>query len=64
MAADAFARSPATSRNGWPTLPDRQKLDWVTRVTALDFNRLKTLMDEGKGRQIEAHAAVARAKDR
>ncbi len=62
LAAVTYARAPGTARNGWPALPDRLKLDWVSRVTALDFDRLKRLMDEGKGRQIEAHASVARGK--
>lgn len=62
LAQVAFARDAASARNGWEALPDREKLTRVAAIAGLPLDQLKTLADAGKGRQIEAHAAVARGK--
>jgi hypothetical protein len=62
LAAVAFARDPATRRNGWADLTALEKLQWIVRVTGLSIEQLAGLARAGKARQIEAHAAVASSR--
>jgi hypothetical protein len=64
LAAVRFARDPATARRGWDTATPSEKLQWVSRATGLSIEQLAALVNAGKARQIEAHAAVLTGKAR
>jgi len=64
MAAVRFARDPATARSGWANLTSSEKLKWISRSTGLSIEQIATLVNAGKARQIEAHAAVLTGKAR
>jgi hypothetical protein len=59
LTAVKFARDPKTARSGWAALSAYDKLGWIARTTGLSIDQLAELARTGKGRQIEAHAAVA-----
>jgi hypothetical protein len=64
LAAVRFARDPMTARRGWDNATASEKLEWVSRATGLSIAQLAALINEGKARQIEAHAAVLTGKAR
>ena len=64
MAAVRFARDPATARSGWANLTASEKLKWISRATGLSIDQIAALVNAGKARQIEAHAAVLTGKAR
>jgi len=64
LAAVRFARDPMTARRGWDNATASEKLEWVSRATGLSITQLAALINEGKARQIEAHAAVLTGKAR
>jgi len=64
MAAVRFARDPATARSGWANLTAAEKLKWISRATGLSIDQIAALVNAGKARQIEAHAAVLTGKAR
>jgi len=64
MAAVRFARDPATARSGWANATSSEKLKWISRATGLSIEQIAALVNAGKARQIEAHAAVLTGKAR